>query len=72
VGFASVAVSSILMIYYSVIIAWGLRFLIASLTDHLPWIDCKNCECLFYNKNTTGMDMQGYLTNNTEGLNCSK
>lgn len=73
IGFASVAVSFILMIYYSVIIAWGVRFLFTSFTSHLPWIDCKSCECLLYNKNRSALDppMPEYLTNNTENLNCS-
>nr|KAG5713675.1 hypothetical protein BaRGS_024723 [Batillaria attramentaria] len=39
------------MVYYSVVIAWALRFLIASLTDHLPWVDCESCDCLLYAQN---------------------
>ena len=73
VGFASVAVSCILMIYYSVVIAWGMRFLIASLTDSLPWVECDSCDCLLYSRNLTDIeDYDNFLFNNSYGLNCSK
>ncbi|PVD38280.1 hypothetical protein C0Q70_00891 [Pomacea canaliculata] len=72
IGFASITVSGILMIYYSVVIAWGLRFLIASLTDHLPWIDCKSCDCLMYSQNLTEAEKEVFRTNNSFGLDCSE
>nr|KAG5713674.1 hypothetical protein BaRGS_024722 [Batillaria attramentaria] len=58
------------MIYYSVIIAWALRFVVASFTDHLPWEDCTSCDCLLYSVNVTDLDLDDYRDNNTYGLNC--
>ncbi|XP_070184414.1 sodium- and chloride-dependent glycine transporter 1-like, partial [Littorina saxatilis] len=48
VGMTAIALSSMVLIYYNVVIAWALRFFIASLTDHLPWEDCGSCQCLLY------------------------
>nr|KAG5713672.1 hypothetical protein BaRGS_024720 [Batillaria attramentaria] len=70
-GMCAVAVAAIVMIYYGIIIAWAIRFLIASFTDHLPWEDCKSCACLLYRVNTTDLDIKLYKENNTLGLNCS-
>lgn len=83
---ASIAVSAIVMIYYNVIIAWALRFLIASLTDHLPWEDCDSCQCLLYRQEYTEVNvnnvpvlndqnetipfLQDLLVNNSYGLTC--
>ena len=84
---ASIAVSCILMIYYNVVIAWALRFFIASMTDHLPWEDCDSCQCLLYRQeytnsssslpvlnaqNETIPNIQDLLVNNSYGLNCSE
>ena len=48
----AVTISAIVMIYYSVIIAWALRFLFASFTSKLPWEDCNSCQCLLYRQLT--------------------
>ena len=78
---AAISVSAIVMIYYNVIIAWALRFFIASLTDHLPWEDCDSCQCLLYRQDLSGNATGGstlnetvlfLLTNNSYGLNCSE
>ncbi|XP_070185337.1 sodium- and chloride-dependent glycine transporter 1-like [Littorina saxatilis] len=72
VGFASLVVSCILMVYYSVIIAWALRFLIASLTSSLPWESCDSCDCLLYSVNQSEIeDYDNFLYNNSYGLNCT-
>ncbi|XP_076459932.1 sodium- and chloride-dependent glycine transporter 2-like [Babylonia areolata] len=47
-GMSAIAISAIVMIYYSIIIAIALRFLVASFTSHLPWEDCDSCKCLLY------------------------
>ena len=40
IGAAQVFVSSIVSIYYNVIIAWSLFYLVASFTTSLPWAKC--------------------------------
>ncbi|XP_013386200.1 sodium-dependent proline transporter-like isoform X3 [Lingula anatina] len=42
VGYAMVIVSSLVAIYYNVIIAWTLYYLFASMTADLPWAHCNN------------------------------
>ncbi|BFZ15628.1 hypothetical protein BsWGS_18667 [Bradybaena similaris] len=71
-GITMVVASGIIFIYYDVIIAWGLRFLVASFTSHLPWIDCKDCSCLLYgeNKSITDAEIDFLKTNNSLGINC--
>ncbi|KAL8587502.1 hypothetical protein ACOMHN_000908 [Nucella lapillus] len=75
-GMAAVVLSFIVTIYYDIIIAWALRFLVASFTSNLPWEDCNSCQCLLYkqggdNSNNNITDMQNFLVNNSYGLNCS-
>lgn len=72
-GMAAVVLSFIVTIYYDIVIAWALRFLVASFTSHLPWEDCNSCQCLRYNlgKNVTVTELEELMTNNSYGLNCS-
>lgn len=42
VGFAMVFTSLMITLYYNVIICWCLYFLLASMTDKLPWESCGN------------------------------
>ncbi|XP_059158822.1 sodium- and chloride-dependent glycine transporter 1-like [Physella acuta] len=70
-GVSMVVASCFVFIYYDVIIAWGLRFLVASLTSDLPWIACKDCSCLLYNvQNLTEADVEMLKTNNSIGVPC--
>ncbi|CAH1784499.1 unnamed protein product, partial [Owenia fusiformis] len=42
IGVAMMIVSSLVAVYYNMIIAWSLYYLIASFTSELPWADCDN------------------------------
>ncbi|ESO99865.1 hypothetical protein LOTGIDRAFT_141413, partial [Lottia gigantea] len=68
-GMAGILVSGIICIYYDIIIAWGLYYLFASMTNKLPWEDCNDCACKLYSSNNS-------LTNitwlNSSDLNCTK
>src|SRR5256885_1274882 len=39
-GYGMVAVSSIVMLYYNLLIAWTIFYLFASFSTHLPWSEC--------------------------------
>ncbi|XP_067686410.1 sodium- and chloride-dependent glycine transporter 2-like [Haliotis asinina] len=65
IGYAGVLVSIVISIYYDVIIAWGLYYFFASMTDVVPWSKCSQCECLTFGKNVT----PGY--DNATGINCT-
>ncbi|XP_046543832.1 sodium- and chloride-dependent glycine transporter 2-like [Haliotis rubra] len=65
IGYAGVLVSVVISIYYDVIIAWGLYYFFASMTDEVPWSKCSQCECLNFGKNVT----PGY--DNATGINCT-
>ncbi|CAG5119645.1 unnamed protein product [Candidula unifasciata] len=70
-GISMVVASGIIFIYYDIIIAWGLRFLVASFTSHLPWIDCKDCSCLLYGfRNLSQGEVDFMRTNNSLGVEC--
>ncbi|GFO32580.1 transporter, partial [Plakobranchus ocellatus] len=69
-GISLLMTSVIVFIYYNIIIAWGLNFLVASFTSHLPWIDCDRCACLLYNKNVTEADVDLLKVNNSLGIIC--
>ncbi|XP_055869852.1 sodium- and chloride-dependent glycine transporter 2-like isoform X1 [Biomphalaria glabrata] len=71
-GVSMVVASVFVFIYYDVIIAWGLRFLVASFTSDLPWIKCHDCSCLLYDaKNLTEEIVEGLKYNNSIGQNCT-
>lgn len=40
IGYGMMIVSSLVAIYYNMIIAWAFYYLFASFTDELPWKDC--------------------------------
>ncbi|XP_046351909.1 sodium- and chloride-dependent glycine transporter 2-like [Haliotis rufescens] len=65
IGYAGVLVSTVICIYYDVIIAWGLYYLFASMTDVVPWSKCSQCECLTYGRNITP------AYDNATGINCT-
>jgi SNF family Na+-dependent transporter len=70
-GITMVISSAIIFIYYDIIIAWSLRFLVASFTSNLPWIECKDCSCLLYNKqNMTQSEVDFVKINNSLGVTC--
>ncbi|KAH9513801.1 Sodium- and chloride-dependent glycine transporter 2, partial [Bulinus truncatus] len=70
-GVSMVVASVLVFIYYDVIIAWGLRFLVASFTSDLPWIKCHDCSCLLYDaKNLTEEMVEGLKFNNSLGIAC--
>ena len=51
IGVAQLIVSSLVAIYYNMIIAWSLFYLFASFTSNLPWKGCYNdwnTECEYY------------------------
>ena len=56
IGLSSVISCSCMMVYYNMIIAWGIRFLIASMTTRLPWEDCRSCNCLLYQQSFVDPD----------------
>ncbi|PVD39048.1 hypothetical protein C0Q70_01675 [Pomacea canaliculata] len=55
VGYAAVISTVLVAIYYNVIIAWSLYYLVSSMTSVLPWSFCNDCRCILYNfmQNTT-------------------
>ncbi|KAL5005876.1 hypothetical protein ScPMuIL_017034 [Solemya velum] len=57
VGFTMVLSTSVIAIYYNVIIAHCIYFLFASMTSELPWASCTNdwnsCSCLALDSNAT-------------------
>uniref|UniRef100_A0A0B7A795 Transporter n=1 Tax=Arion vulgaris TaxID=1028688 RepID=A0A0B7A795_9EUPU len=70
-GITMVVAAGIIFIYYDIIIAWSLRFLVASFTSDLPWIVCKDCSCLLYGlKNITQGEIDFMKINNTLGITC--
>ncbi|KAK3734300.1 hypothetical protein RRG08_058456 [Elysia crispata] len=70
-GMTIMATSSIVFIYYNIIISWGLNYLVSSLTSRLPWIDCNDCACLLYeSKNVTEDELERMKFNNTLGVVC--
>lgn len=69
-GVSMVAASCIVFVYYDIIIAWSLRYLVASMTSTLPWIDCHDCSCLLYNKNVTEDELEVLRYNNSLGYPC--
>lgn len=42
IGYSVVLIAFYVDFYYNVIIAWALRFFLASFTDILPWTTCNN------------------------------
>jgi len=40
IGYGMMIVSSLVAVYYNMIIAWAFYYLFASFTDELPWSDC--------------------------------
>ncbi|ESP01201.1 hypothetical protein LOTGIDRAFT_238321 [Lottia gigantea] len=73
-GMSMVCIMTIIMLYYSVVIATCFQYLFASLTSYLPWSDCLNewntCNCRV-NKNDTGylnntyINCDGYIPSKT-------
>lgn len=68
VGYAAVISTVLVAIYYNVIIAWSLYYLVSSMTSVLPWSFCNDCRCILYNfmQNTT------LEQGNASQLNCCK
>ncbi|XP_035826073.1 sodium- and chloride-dependent glycine transporter 1 [Aplysia californica] len=70
-GISMVVAAALIFIYYDVIIAWGLRFLVASFTTDLPWVECHDCSCLLYNqKNVTSELVETLRYNNSLNIPC--
>lgn len=70
-GLTIIATSAIVFIYYNIIIAWSLNFLVASMSSKLPWIDCNNCKCVLYeNENVTMEELEILKVNNSLGRPC--
>ncbi|XP_014664275.1 PREDICTED: sodium- and chloride-dependent glycine transporter 1-like [Priapulus caudatus] len=71
VGYGTVAVTSILCIYYNVIIAWTLYYLASSFATEVPWKGCLNpwntaaCGKRSQLVNSTLDTLQNYTTNIT-------
>ncbi len=42
VGVAQLVTNAMVSIYYNMIMAWALFYLVASFTSDLPWTDCDN------------------------------
>ena len=65
-----VLISGIVCIYYNIIIAWTLFYLIKSFTSYLPWTDCNNewntPDCVFNDANNVSA-----IDNGTNVLNVS-
>src|SRR5437867_3654429 len=40
IGYTMVLISALTAIYYNVIIAWAIRYMVASFTSHLPFVGC--------------------------------
>ncbi|CAG5127092.1 unnamed protein product [Candidula unifasciata] len=70
-GISMIVGGAIVIAYYSIVIAWGLRFLVASFTSELPWLTCRDCSCLLYGvKNATQEMVELLKTNNSLGIHC--
>ncbi|KAK7507257.1 hypothetical protein BaRGS_00001192, partial [Batillaria attramentaria] len=67
VGIAAMLVSAIIQLYYGVVIAWGMYYLFASMSNELPWTRCDSCSCLLYEYSNATMDD---IYNQT-GYNCT-
>lgn len=63
IGYAVVLIAFYVDFFYNVIIAWCLRFFIASFTSDLPWVSCNNYWNTPYCKPVS--------TGNTNMLNCT-
>ena len=44
IGYMMIALSSIIGVYYNVIMGWSIYYLFAGFTSQLPWADCTNME----------------------------
>ncbi|KAI0231668.1 Sodium-dependent proline transporter [Lamellibrachia satsuma] len=75
IGFAMVTVSSLVAIYYNIIIAWAIFYFFASFTSDLPWQYCDRsyaspyCQ-KFLNETVTeeGCEALGLFANTTIGV----
>ncbi|XP_025111311.1 sodium- and chloride-dependent glycine transporter 1-like isoform X2 [Pomacea canaliculata] len=66
VGIAALLVSTVIQLYYAVVIAWGVFYLFASMDSVLPWTRCDDCSCLLFRNNDS---MEVVL--NRSSVNCS-
>lgn len=79
IGFGMMIVSTMVAIYYNMIIAWAFYYLFASFTDKLPWEDCGSWSSALCGKqdevkfnftaltNCEGVDA-GYVTDMAKGV----